>query len=229
MKLSGRLLAVLLPVVVVGILAATDQILPATSEYQAQIRIWLAARATGMVALVLLTVLVILGALLSHPSQPQWKSAKAIFPWHESMWVFVVAFIAVHVVSLVVDDYAGVGMAGALVPGMSEYRSAPVALGVISVYALAVTVITARYTKLLPKGLWLKLHRLSAAVLALAWFHGVLAGTDTAALRPVYWISAFSVVGAVAYRYWVVRATARRHQPATLPSGEVAPVPVSND
>jgi predicted ferric reductase len=230
MKLSARVALVLLPLLAVAILGATDQILPATSEYQAQMRIWLAARATGIVGLILLTILVVLGVLLSHPRQPQWKSAKAIFPWHESMWVFVLAFLTVHVVSLVIDRYAGVGIAGALVPGLSEYRSVPVALGVIGLYAFIATVVTARWTRLLPSGLWLRLHRLSAVVLALAWLHGVLAGTDTDALRPLYWLIAISVLAAVAYRYWVIRLTARRSQlTKASPGAGPAAVRIVND
>jgi len=230
MKFNARITVVLLAAAVVGILSATDQILPATSQYQAEIRVWLAARATGIVTLVLLTAVVVMGVLLSHPRQPQWKSAKGIFPWHESLWVFVLSFLAIHVVSIVVDPYAGVGLRGALVPGLSEYRSVPVALGVIGMYAFVITVITARYTKLLPHGLWLKLHRLSAVVLALAWLHGVLAGNDTEALRPLYWLIAATVVGAVAYRYWVVRLLARRTRPASVPTaGEPAAVRVTND
>jgi sulfoxide reductase heme-binding subunit YedZ len=216
MRISGRAFVVLLAMVGLGIVAATDQILPATSEYQAQMRVWLAARATGIVALLVITAQVVLGIVLSHPEQAKWKQGKKIFPWHESLWVFALAFLAVHVVSLVIDPYAGVGIGGALIPGMSEYRSAPVAVGVISLYALLITGLTARYTKFLPPGLWLKLHRLSLGVLVLAWIHGVLAGTDSDALRPLYWGTALSVVAAGAYRYWVVRQRAAHHrQPAS--------------
>ena len=230
MKVTMRAALVLLPLVIVGLLVATDQILPATSQYQAQMRIWLAARATGIVGLVLLTAEVLMGILMSHPRQPQWKTSKAVFPWHESLWVFVFAFLAIHVASLVVDEYAGVGIGGALVPGLSEYRSVPVAIGVIGLYALVVTVITARFTKLLPKGLWLRLHRLSALVLALAWLHGVLAGTDTDALRPLYWAVALSVLAGVTYRYWVARHATRRPRAATTtPGAQPAVVPAVND
>jgi hypothetical protein len=210
MKLSGRAVITLLPLLVVGLLGATDQILPPTSAYQAQMRIWLAARATGIVALLLLTTVVVLGVLLSHPRQPEWKKAKAIFPWHESLWVFTLAFLVIHVASLVIDRYAGVGLAGALIPGMSQYRTVPVALGVISLDAMVVTALTARYTRLLPSGVWLRLHRLSAVVLLLAWAHGVLAGTDTDALRPMYWLIGLALLGATGYRYWIERRAARR-------------------
>lgn len=230
MKLTMRTALIVLPVMILGLLAATDQILPATSAYQAQMRIWLAARATGVVALILLTAEVLLGVLLSHPRQPQWKTSKAAFPWHESLWVFAFAFLAIHVVSLVVDEYAGVGIGGALVPGLSEYRSVPVAIGVIGLYATVVTVVTARFTKLLPRGWWLRLHRLSAVVLVLAWLHGVLAGTDTDALRPLYWLVALSVLAGVTHRYWVTRLAARRQRsPIPSPGGGQTAVPVVNE
>lgn len=216
MKTAWSVAAALMVGLVLAVLYATDQILPATSAYQAEMRIWMAARATGIVALVLLAALVVLGILLSHPEQSRWKQAKRIFPWHESLWVFVVAFLAVHVISLVTDRYAGVGVLGALVPGLSEYRSVPVALGVVAMYALLATIVTARFTSLLPSGLWLRLHRLSAVVLALAWGHGVLAGTDTAAVRPLYWGIAIAVVGSATWRYWFVKVRARARAQASL-------------
>lgn len=219
MKLSGRLVVILLAALGLVIVVATDQILPATSAYQAQMRVWLAARATGLVSLILITLLVVLGILLSHPEQTQWKLAKKIYPWHEALWVFVLAFLVVHVVSLVIDPYAGVGIKGALIPGLSAYRTTPVALGVLSLYALVITALTARYTRLLPTGWWLKLHRLSAVVLALAWVHGVFAGTDSRSLAPVYWGIVLAVVAAAAHRYWIVRrarAIQRQAHPSLL-------------
>jgi predicted ferric reductase len=221
-KTGWRLVAVLVVTLVVGILFATDQILPAQSAYQAEMRVWMAARATGIVSLVLLTALIVLGILLSHPEQARWKQAKRVFPWHESLWVFVIAFLAIHVASIVIDPYAGVGLGGAFVPGLSEYRSVPVALGVVGMYALLVTVLTARFTTLLPSGMWLKLHRLSAVVLALSWTHGVLAGTDTAAIRALYWGIAIAVTAAAAYRYWFVKVRARAR--AGIPTRADIPV-----
>ncbi len=210
MKLSGRAFSILLAVAGLGILVVTDQIVPPATEYQAQMRFWIAARATGITVLVLLTVMVVLGLALSHPDQAQWKQAKRIYPWHETLWVFVIAFLAVHVAAIVLDPYANVSVIGALLPGLSKYRTVPVALGSIGLYATLITGATARWTRLLPSGLWLKLHRFAAVALALGWIHGVLSGTDTGALALVYWGIAVVSVGAAAYRYWIVRRRADR-------------------
>jgi predicted ferric reductase len=200
---GASVLAALLGLVLVY---ATDQILPASSDRQAELRFWLAARATGIAALLLLAVQVALGLVLSHPhNKTTWKLSKRIFPWHDHLWVFVIAFLVAHIVSLLADPKSGVGIVGAFVPGLSEYRSAPVALGTLGLYAFIATAMTARYTKLLPAGAWLSLHRLALLIFVLAWLHGMLAGTDSGPLVAVYLASGLLVMVAGAYRYWASR------------------------
>jgi predicted ferric reductase len=204
--LTGRASAVLLGTLGLLAVIVTDQILPPTSDRQAELRFWLAARATGLVAFALLTCQVVVGLVMSHPhNKTTWKLSKRVFPWHEHLWVFVMAFLVVHLLSLLADPKSGVDVVGAVIPGMSEYRSVPVALGTFALYALLVTALTARYTKLLPPGGWLRLHRLALVVFALAWVHGVLAGTDASAVRLLYVTAGVLVTLAGAYRYWIVR------------------------
>ena len=125
MRLTGPRFMVLVGFIGLGIVIATDQIVPATSAYQAQMRLWLAARASGIVCYLLLTSQIVLGLVLSHPmNQTTWKLSKRLFPWHENLWVFVLAFLGAHVVSLILDPYAGVGVAGTFIPGLSSYRLA---------------------------------------------------------------------------------------------------------
>lgn len=235
MRLHGRSFVLLVALVTLVLVYATGQIAPADTPYQAQLRVWLAARATGIATLALLTLQVLMGLVLSHPTnQTTWKLSKRFFPWHENVLVFIVALLLAHVLTIVIDPYAGVGLGGALLPGLSEYRSAPVALGTLGMYALAVTSVSARYTRLLPAGAWLKLHRLSLVVLILAWLHGLLAGTDSEALRPLYVVSMALVLAAGAHRYWVIRrdrvgarqAASPRPAPAAASAAVPAAVPV---
>jgi DMSO/TMAO reductase YedYZ heme-binding membrane subunit len=78
-----------------------------------------------------------------------------------------------------------------------------VAIGTLALYGLLITGLTARYTKLLRPGVWLKIHRLSIVVWGLAWAHGILAGTDTGAFASMYVLTGLVILGAAAYRYWV--------------------------
>lgn len=206
-RLSLPVLVALGAIAGLAIVFTTDQVLPATSEHQAQLRIWLGSRAAGLVALLLLSFQVMVGLVLSHPTNKStWRLSRLLFPWHEHAWVFTLAFVVAHVVTIAADRFANVGWLGSFVPGLSEYRTVPVALGTLSLYALLVTGLTARVTRLLPAGWWLKLHRFSLGVLVLAWAHGMLAGTDTFDAVLVY-AGSFAGVGlAAVYRYWIVRA-----------------------
>jgi sulfoxide reductase heme-binding subunit YedZ len=200
---GAAIVAALLGLVVIY---ASDQILPVTSDRQAELRFWLAARATGIVAFLLLTFQVAIGLVLSHPhNKTTWKLSKKIFPWHDHLWVFVVAFLVAHIFSLIVDPKAGVSLPGAFIPGLSQYRSTPVALGTLALYAFLVTALTARYTKLLPPGAWLSLHRLALLIFVLTWLHGMLAGTDSGPLLVLYLFAGAVVMVAGAYRYWASR------------------------
>jgi len=224
MRLSARAWVVLGAVLGIIIVLATDQVVPATSAYQAQVRVWLAGRATGITAYLLLTALVSFGLILTHPTnQSTWKLSKRLFPWHENLFVFVVAFLAAHIISIILDPYAGVGIAGSFIPGLSAYRSAPVALGTLGLYAALVSGITGRWAKLLPQGLWLKIHRFSLVAWIMSWMHGVMAGTDSAALLPIYLATGLLVLAAGAYRYWVARK-ARPTFATSLP-GATRPAP----
>jgi predicted ferric reductase len=205
-RLSGRALVVLVALTGLGVVLATDQVLPATSAHQAELRIWLASRAAGILTLVLLAFQIVVGLVLSHPvNKSTWRLSKRLFPWHEHVWLFVLAFVAAHVITIVLDPYAGVGLGGAFVIGLSSYRTAPVALGTLALYALLATGVTARWTKLLPAGAWLTIHRLGIVVFVMGWMHGLLAGTDSIALVSLYVVLGCAVGGAAAYRYWVTR------------------------
>lgn len=205
-RLTMRSTAILSALLALVVVVATDQILPPTTDRQAELRYWLTARATGVVAFLLLTLQMVFGLVLSHPhNKTTWKLSKRVFPWHDHLWVFVMAFLVVHIASLVADPKSGIDLAGAFIPGMSQYRSSAVALGTMAVYAFLVTAITARYTKLLPPGAWLSLHRLAAVIFVLGWTHGILAGTDSGTLGPMYVAAGIAVTLAGAYRYWAAR------------------------
>ena len=219
------------------VLVISNAVLPPDTARLTDIRPWLVARATGVTAYLLLAVQVTAGLVMSHPTNlSTWKVSKRTFPWHEHLAVFTLAFLVIHVVLLSIDRYADVGVVGALVPGMSGYRPPAVAVGTIALYSMLVTAISARWTKLLPAGMWLKVHRLSALAFVLAWSHAFVAGTDSAVLQVMYLATGLPVLALIAHRWWVVRvrptranqsAAQRSAVPAAgLVARERVPVPV---
>lgn len=211
MRLSATMLVALGAIAALVALGVTDQILPATDLRTAQLRPWIAARALGVTAYLLLATEVGLGLILSHPRNAvAWRQSKVIFPWHEMITVFTGAFIALHVTLLAIDPFAKVGVIGALVPGMSEFRPPAVALGSIALYSLLITAVTAKWTRLLPAGWWLRIHRLAAVAFLLAWLHAVLAGTDGGSLAPLYLATGLPILAAVVHRWWTAKAARLR-------------------
>ncbi|HEX5015259.1 MAG TPA: ferric reductase-like transmembrane domain-containing protein [Candidatus Limnocylindrales bacterium] len=204
------------------VLVISNAILPPDTARLVDVRIWLVARATGITAYLLLAAQVAVGLVMSHPTNlSTWKISKRAFPYHEHLAVFTLAFLAIHVVLLSIDRYADVGVVGALVPGMSGYRPPAVAVGTIALYSLLITAISARWTRLLPRGAWLKVHRLSAIAFALAWSHAVVAGTDSEALKVMYLGTGLLILALVAHRWWVVRIRPTR-APRRAPAARIA-------
>lgn len=230
MRVSAATLVAFGAIAALVVLGVTDQILPGLDPRTAELRPWVAARALGVTAYLLLAAEVGLGLVLSHPrNTASWRMTKPVFPWHEMLSVFTGAFLALHIALLAVDPYAQVGVIGAFVPGFSQYRPPAVALGSIALYALIVTALTAKWTRLLPSGWWLKVHRFAAVAFLLAWVHAVLAGTDGGALTPLYLATGLPILAGVAHRWWTARFRPVRALPedGSSPSPIGRPVPVA--
>lgn len=220
MRVGGPTLVAIGAVAALVALGVTDQVLPATDERTAELRPWIAARALGVTAYLLLAIEVGLGILLSHPRMTaEWRKTKQVFPWHEMVTVFTFAFVAIHVALMAVDQYVKVGWLGALVPGLSEFRTPAIAVGTIAMYAMLFTAVTAKWTRLLPSGWWLKVHRLAAVTFLMTWVHSVLAGTDGGALLPLYLATGLPILAAVAHRWWTARVRPGRPVVSTGTSG----------
>lgn len=200
-------------------LGVTDQILPAADPRTISMRPWIAARAMGVTAYLLLALEVALGLVLSHPrNTSEWRKTKQVFPWHEMVTVFTAAFLVLHVALLATDPYADVGVIGALVPGYSAYRPVAVGLGSIALYAFIFTALTAKWTRLLPSGWWLKAHRFAAVVFFITWMHAVLAGTDGGALLPLYLLTGIPILAGIGHRWWTARVRPTRRVAPAIPT-----------
>jgi predicted ferric reductase len=165
---------------------------------------WVLARSAGVTSFVLLTFVVAMGLLLSHPHKAQWKWPALItrLRIHVGLAVFTLVFTALHVIVLVFDDYAKVGVLGALLPFGSEYRPVPVTLGLLGLWAGAAAGITAaRAGHRFASKIWWVLHKVAISSYVLIWFHSVLSGSDPAALMPLYLASAAALLGLALWRY----------------------------
>ncbi len=168
---------------------------------------WLTGRALGIAGYVSLSTLVFVGVWMRHP----WRLRRPLvhsetrLRVHASLATATIALVVGHVVALASDRYAGVGWIGAIVPGESRYRTLAVSLGVIAMLLMTLLFASARAAGRFGARHWLTYHHFAVVTFILVWFHGVLAGTDTAALRWLYVTSGATILALTVSRYMVAR------------------------
>jgi hypothetical protein len=172
---------------------------------------WLLARAGGLTSYLLLVALVCTGLVLAHPwrtriTRPATATRLRI---HAALASATLVFTVLHVAALAVDEHAGVGWRGALLPLASDYRPVPVTLGVIGMYAGLVAGLTASMAGRLAARIWWPVHKAAVVSLALVWAHCVLAGSDTPALLALY-VGSGGLVLALAISRYAARTAADR-------------------
>jgi len=140
--------------------------------------LWYTTRATGVVALVLLTGAMVLGVFTSVRLGTRNWPRFAFQDLHRRISLLAVAFVAMHVVTTVSDSFAPIGWVSVFVPFTSSYRRLWVGLGTVGVdLLLAVTISSLVRQKINPRT-WRALHWLAYASWPLAVVHGLGTGTD---------------------------------------------------
>jgi sulfoxide reductase heme-binding subunit YedZ len=138
---------------------------------------WYVARSSGIVAYLLLSSSVVLGALMAGRAKFAWPRF-AVEEVHRFLALLSGVFIVVHGLALLLDAVVPISLAQALVPFASPYRPFAVGVGVLAAELAAAVGITNLFRSRLPHTVWRRAHYLTLAVWALATVHGFLAGTD---------------------------------------------------
>src|SRR5215468_5435134 len=104
--------------------------------------LWFATRATGLTALVLLTVSVVFGILTSvRFARPAWPRFVTV-SLHRNLSLLVLTFTGLHVLTTVADPYASIGVVSAVLPFSSGYRRIWLGLGAVAFDLLLAVLIT---------------------------------------------------------------------------------------
>jgi sulfoxide reductase heme-binding subunit YedZ len=139
---------------------------------------WLASRAAGVVALVLVSTSVLLGLAMSAgvPIRPALRRRLRVT--HERVAVTALAAVAVHAALLLGDRWLRPGLAGILVPFTLPYRPLFSGLGIVAGYLAALLGLSFYVRRRIGARRWRRLHRLTPVVYAMAVVHVLGAGTD---------------------------------------------------
>jgi sulfoxide reductase heme-binding subunit YedZ len=139
---------------------------------------WLASRASGLVALVLITLSVGLGLALAGRVTKRPGLPRSLNALHEQTAIAALVAIAVHGLTLLGDPWLNPGPTGIAVPFAMAYRSLWTGLGIVGGYMAAILGLSFYIRRRIGPKLWRRAHKLMIVVWGLAVAHTLGAGTD---------------------------------------------------
>jgi len=163
---------------------------------------WYATRGAGVVSLLLLTGVVVLGVLSVHRFEMAGWPRFLTVGLHRNVSLLAVVFLALHILTAIVDPFTHLGWVAALVPFGSYYRTFWLGLGTIAADLVAAIVVTSLLRGFIGAGAWRLVHWLAYAAWPVAVLHGIGTGTDagSAWLLAIQVLCALAVALAVALR-----------------------------
>jgi methionine sulfoxide reductase heme-binding subunit len=162
---------------------------------------WYLTRGTGAVALVLLTASVVIGIAGSQRITAAGWPRFAVDVVHRDISLLAIALLVVHIVTSVLDGFAPISPAAAVIPFISSYRPFWLGLGALSFDLLVAVAITSLVRRRLGYTWWRAVHWLAYLSWPIAVLHGLGTGTDT----KVGWMLALTaacVAAVLVAIYW---------------------------
>lgn len=140
---------------------------------------WYLTRATGAVALLLLSASMIIGVLgtLRFSVAPRWPRF-AVDALHRDVSLLAIAFVALHVITTVLDGFAPITLLDGVIPFRSPYRPLWLGLGTASLDLMLAVVVTSLFRRRLGYRSWRAIHWLAYASWPVAVLHGLGTGSD---------------------------------------------------
>ena len=184
---------------------------------------WLASRAAGITAYVLLSLSVTGGLLLALRRVPP-KLRRTVQKAHERIAVLALASIALHGLLLLGDATIRPALWQILVPFAFPYQPLFVGLGVLAGYGAAALGLTFYARRRLGGRRWRMAHRFIPVFWGMAVVHVLGAGTDALSLwllGPLAW-TVLVAVWLLIDRWGPSGAPARGRRPGVAPRPETA-------
>jgi sulfoxide reductase heme-binding subunit YedZ len=139
---------------------------------------WYLSRGTGAVTLLLLTVSVVLGIV----DQRRWRAPGwprfVLDALHRNVSLLVLAVLAVHILTSVLDSFAPIRLTDVVVPFTSVYRPIWVGLGALAFDCLLAIALTSLLRQRLGHRAWRLVHWLAYVSWPVAVVHGLGTGSD---------------------------------------------------
>jgi methionine sulfoxide reductase heme-binding subunit len=189
--------------------------------------LWDLGRASGVVTLALLTIVVALGVVTRSGRPLPGLPRFAVSAVHRSASLLTVVFLAVHIVTLTLDPQSQLRWFDSVLPFGSHFRPLWIGLGALSLDLIAALVITSLLRQRIGRRVWRAIHWAAYAMWPFAVLHTIGAGTDIHRAWMVWFLVA-SVSALIALLGWRTSAgfldDADRVAGTRIPSPQSRPV-----
>ena len=185
---------------------------------------WITSRAAGIVALVLSSLAVSLGLVMSLKLAR--RRGPDLIATHEILSLSALVAIAVHGLSLLGDPFLHPSVADISIPFVFGYKSPWTSLGIFAGWGLALLGLSYYARRRIGSSRWRKLHRFTALLWLAGLVHSVGEGTDAG---QVWFLAMVGTVVVPALALLLVRYLtderphARRVNPPRPPAGASSP------
>ena len=140
--------------------------------------LWYITRATGLVALVLFTIVVCLGTFVSNRVGGTSVGRFELNELHRSVSMVAMAFLVLHIVTTIIDSYVPTGWLSAVVPMTSAYKRLDVAIGAVAFDLILAVWASSLMKARMANSSWRIVHWFSWLAFVAAIVHSFLIGTD---------------------------------------------------
>lgn len=171
---------------------------------------WIASRAFGMTAMVLLGISVAVGLAMAGRLGAKPGRAAKLRRFHEAAAIVTVGLIAAHGGLLIFDSYLRPGLVGITVPFALAYRPLATGLGIIAGWLTAIFAVSFYVRRRIGARLWRRIHRFTPVAYVLALFHTLAAGTDAGSPWMIVTLTGLTAPIAFAFSYRVLASSGPR-------------------
>jgi sulfoxide reductase heme-binding subunit YedZ len=180
---------------------------------------WITSRAAGFAALILASLAVCVGLLMS--TKVLKRRGPDLVATHEILSLATIVAIVVHGVTLLGDQYLHPSIADISIPFVSSYKSVWTTLGIVSGWGLVLLGLSYYARRRIGAARWRKLHRFTALAWLAGLVHSLGEGTDAG---QVWFLAMVAIVAVPALGLLVTRLSGAggRMPSSPVPRGDPA-------
>ncbi|HEV7657516.1 MAG TPA: ferric reductase-like transmembrane domain-containing protein [Mycobacteriales bacterium] len=171
---------------------------------------WFLTRASGVVALALLTLSMALGigasTRLSSARWPRFVTQGL----HRNISLYVLVLLALHVVAAILDDFVRITVQESFIPFIGSYRPVYMGLGTLSSDLIIAMIVTSLMRQRIGYEAWRAVHWTAYMCWPLGIVHALGTGSDTRKAWSVWFTIACVVLVLLAFAWRIVEGWPRR-------------------